>query len=91
MLQNHLLKELQKIEILDSIGDPISIQDTNFRVLYQNKRHRENVGIKIGEYCYNAYQNKEHFVMAMSREHLPRKDVPASHVTSLRLWKLKKA
>lgn len=35
--------------------------------------------------------SQEHFVMAMSREHLPRKDVPASHVTSLRLWKLKKA
>lgn len=60
MQQQHILKELQKIEILDSIGDLISIQDTRFRVLYQNKRHRENVGDRVGEYCYEAYQGIDH-------------------------------
>ncbi len=50
MLQNNLLTELQTIQILDSIGDPISIQDTSFKVIYQNKRHRETVGDKVGEF-----------------------------------------
>ena len=27
--------------ILDAIGDLISIQNTDFRVIYQNKRHRD--------------------------------------------------
>jgi len=55
-MRKHLLKELQNINILDSIGDLISIQDTNFKVIYQNKRHQDNVGNQIGEYCYKAYQ-----------------------------------
>jgi DNA-binding CsgD family transcriptional regulator/PAS domain-containing protein len=46
--------------ILDAIGDLISIQDTDFRVIYQNRRHRDLVGDRTGEYCYKAYQGKEH-------------------------------
>jgi len=45
--------------ILDSIGDPISIQDSDFKVLYQNKVHKGLVGTCIGEYCYKAYQGKD--------------------------------
>ncbi len=44
--------------ILDAIGDPISIQDTNFHVLYQNKAHRDFIGGHVGEICYEAYVNK---------------------------------
>ncbi len=60
MLQSQqLLAKIQNLEILDSIGDPISVQDTSFRVLYQNTRHRETVGDKVGEFCYRAYQNQD--------------------------------
>lgn len=45
--------------IVGSIGDGISVQDTEFRVLYQNRRHKEMVGDHIGEYCYKAYSNND--------------------------------
>lgn len=45
--------------ILESIQDGISIQDREFRVLYQNQRFIELVGAHTGEYCYRAYKRKE--------------------------------
>jgi PAS domain S-box-containing protein len=45
--------------IVDSIGDAISIQDTNLKVLYQNEAHRRMMGDHLGEYCYKAYSQKE--------------------------------
>lgn len=45
--------------ILESIQDGISIQDREFRVLYQNQRFIEMVGVHTGEYCYRAYKRKE--------------------------------
>lgn len=42
--------------IIDTIGDGISIQDKDFRVLYQNKVHKKLLGEHIGEFCYEAYQ-----------------------------------
>lgn len=44
--------------VLDAIGDGISIQDTDFRVLYQNKAHIGFVGSHKGELCYRAYENR---------------------------------
>jgi PAS domain S-box-containing protein len=46
-------------EILSAIGDPITIQDTNFRVMYQNQAHIEMAGSHLGEYCFSAYQGKD--------------------------------
>jgi|MudIll2142460700_1097286.scaffolds.fasta_scaffold22124_2 PAS domain S-box-containing protein len=45
--------------IVEALGDAISIQDTDFRVLYQNKTHRAMLGEHTGEYCYKAYQHTE--------------------------------
>ncbi|MGC2062455.1 MAG: ATP-binding protein [Thermodesulfovibrionales bacterium] len=45
--------------ILNSIGDALSIQDLNFRVLFQNKAHKKLLGDHTGELCYNAYQRKQ--------------------------------
>jgi PAS domain S-box-containing protein len=45
--------------ILGAIGEGISIQDTQFKVLYQNQLHREMMGSHIGEYCYKAFQKRE--------------------------------
>jgi PAS domain S-box-containing protein len=45
--------------IIASIGDGLSILDTNFRILYENKIHQDIFGEHIGEHCYMAYQNKD--------------------------------
>ncbi len=42
--------------ILSAIGDGISIQDLNLRILYQNPVHEKMVGgNKIGQLCYQVY------------------------------------
>ena len=41
--------------VLGAIGDGISIQSTDFRILYQNQAHKAMVGEHQGEYCYQAY------------------------------------
>jgi PAS domain-containing protein len=66
--EDQLKKAIKKSEdektktsaILDAIGDLISIQGKDFKVIYQNKRHRDLVGDRTGEYCYRAYQGKDH-------------------------------
>jgi len=44
--------------ILEAIGDAISIQDRDLRILYQNSSHISLMGNHLGEYCYAAYQKK---------------------------------
>ncbi len=42
--------------VISALGDGVSIQDKNFRVLYQNQAHKDMVGgDKAGQYCYAAY------------------------------------
>lgn len=45
--------------IIAAIGDGLSIQDTELKVLYQNEIHRSFVGNHVGEYCYKAYQFRD--------------------------------
>jgi PAS domain S-box-containing protein len=46
--------------IVAAIGDGISVQDTNYRVLYQNQIHKNlTEGDKLGEYCYSAYAKND--------------------------------
>jgi PAS domain S-box-containing protein len=45
--------------ILDVIGDAISIQDRDLKVLYQNRGHLDLMGDHRGETCYRAYQKRE--------------------------------
>jgi PAS domain S-box-containing protein len=54
-----LINELVTHGIIDAIGEAVSIQDTNFRILYQNQRHKDMVGDHFGKYCYNAYQGMD--------------------------------
>ena len=44
--------------VIAAIGDAISIQDTHFKVVYQNKTHKSIMGDRTGEYCYEAYEKK---------------------------------
>ena len=53
-------EEKQKSEaIIAAMGDGISIQDRDFRVLYQNQVHRNMIGDHVGEYCYKAYEKQD--------------------------------
>jgi len=45
--------------ICDAMGTGVSIQDTDFVVLYQNTVHKDLIGDHIGEYCYKAYEKRE--------------------------------
>ena len=45
--------------ILDAVGDGIRIVDTNFKILYENKAHKNLMGNHIGEYCYKAYAGND--------------------------------
>jgi PAS domain S-box-containing protein len=55
-----ILKKIAKSEeILEAIGDGISIQDRAFKIIYENKAHIRMTGGYRGEYCYKAYQGRE--------------------------------
>ncbi len=43
--------------LLAAMGDAISIQDADYKVLYQNQAHKDIVGSHPGELCYQAYEN----------------------------------
>lgn len=46
--------------ILAALGDGVSIQGTDFKVLYQNQAHRElSGGGHVGKYCYHAYEGRQ--------------------------------
>ncbi len=45
--------------IIASIGDGISVQDRDFKVLYQNEMHKSMIGDHLGEYCYQAYEKRD--------------------------------
>ena len=45
--------------LLTAIGEGITVQDTEFRILYQNAAHKEKQGDHAGEYCYRAYQHRD--------------------------------
>ena len=45
--------------IIAAIGDGISIQDMDLKVLYQNDKHKQLIGDHVGEFCFKAYENKD--------------------------------
>jgi PAS domain S-box-containing protein len=46
--------------IIACMGDAISIQDRNFKVLYQNQICKNMIGDHAGKYCYEAYEGSDH-------------------------------
>jgi PAS domain S-box-containing protein len=59
-LEGALLEEKSRTgAIIAAIGDGISIQDTNYKILYQNEIYKDMVSDHIGEYCYKAYQKRD--------------------------------
>lgn len=45
---------------MDAIGDLISIQDFNMKIVYQNKAMKRVMGVHEGEYCYKIYEKRDH-------------------------------
>ncbi len=71
--------------IVAAIGDILSIQDMDYRILYQNQVSKNIAGDHSGEYCYKAYENTDRVcegcAVAMSFEdgriHISERIVPA--------------
>jgi len=65
--EKHLIDESEAItkqiaeaeSIIKAIGDGISIQDTHYKILYQNQVHKRYFGDHIGEYCHKVYPQKD--------------------------------
>jgi len=53
------ISELKKTGLYDALGDGLSIQSTHFKILYQNKIHKERNGDHTGKYCYRAYAHQD--------------------------------
>jgi PAS domain S-box-containing protein len=54
-----LIEERNKLEsLLATLQDGITVQDTDFKILYQNKAHADKQGVHTGEHCYQAYQHR---------------------------------
>ena len=45
--------------VIAAIGDGISIQDRDFKIVYQNQIYKDLVGDHLGEYCYKSYARKD--------------------------------
>jgi len=45
--------------IISAIGDGISIQDREFRILYQNEVTKNLIGEQVGKFCYEAYEEND--------------------------------
>ncbi len=52
---SHLIKDIVQLGILDAVGDGVSIQDKDYKVVYQNQIHKNIAGEHFGRYCYEAY------------------------------------
>jgi len=46
--------------IIAGIGDGISIQNRDYKIIYQNDAHINLVGNHVGEYCYQGYEKRDH-------------------------------
>lgn len=63
-MKNRLIKELLNDSnvlkaIIGSIGDAISIQDVDLKVLYQNDAHKKVMGDHVGGYCYKGFHRRD--------------------------------
>jgi len=47
-------------QILDTLPDPVTIQDRDLNIIYQNEAMRRIYGPHIGSKCYAIYERREH-------------------------------
>ena len=66
-LSSSLARSLEETErekvrseaFITAIGQMVSVQDADFRIIYQNDVIRNLMGEHVGEQCYKAYQNQD--------------------------------
>lgn len=44
--------------ILAAMPDAVTVQDPDYRIVYQNPRMQQDMGAHVGEYCYQAYHGR---------------------------------
>jgi signal transduction histidine kinase len=52
-----LEEKAKSAAVISAIGHGLSIQDREFRVIYQNEAHIAMMGDQKGRFCYEAYEN----------------------------------
>ena len=58
--EKQIIEERNKLEaVMAALDDGITVQDLNFKVIYQNRHHQQLQGSQKGEFCFKAYQQKE--------------------------------
>ncbi len=54
------LEERNKLEaVMAALDAGITVQNSDFRILYQNRVHQNMQGLHTGELCYQAYQKRD--------------------------------
>jgi diguanylate cyclase (GGDEF)-like protein/PAS domain S-box-containing protein len=54
-----LIREIEEQGVIDAFGEGVSIQDRDYKILYQNRLHKNLIGDHRGEFCYRAYERRE--------------------------------
>ena len=57
---NQFIKKIETSRMIEALGDAVSIQDTNFKILYQNEKAIEIMDNQVGKFCYKAFENKDY-------------------------------
>jgi PAS domain S-box-containing protein len=58
-LEKATIEKSKSDAIIEAIGDGFSIQDTDFRLLYMNRTAREMFGDRVGDYCYQVFEQRD--------------------------------
>jgi PAS domain S-box-containing protein len=58
--ENRLVEERNKVEaIMAAMGDGVTVQDLDFRIIYQNEVLIRRRGHRLGEPCYRVYADRD--------------------------------
>jgi PAS domain S-box-containing protein len=57
--KEQIIEELVEKGVFEAIGDAVSIQDTHYKILYQNQAAKDLIGDHVGEFCYEAYEGRD--------------------------------
>jgi len=59
MKENYTIGLEKYAEVFNIVGDSVSIQDKDYKILFQNDVLVGIIGNHLGKYCYQAYEKKE--------------------------------
>jgi hypothetical protein len=54
-----LMTILSNQEIIEAFGYAVSLQDKNFKIIYQNKMAKKIIGNHIGKFCYQVFEHTD--------------------------------